>query len=434
MSISVPAPKIDIYKSGFDGVCKLGRAEEGKKLSELVEKVSEPLVIAVDAPWGAGKSFFLKCWVGAHQKENSGIATTVYFDAFRHDFLDDPLIGLTSVIAERLTVDGIEDSTWQKAKEAAAKLVRPAFRTGLTILTSGASELTGPIVDAALEAGSKELSEASKQFWKKEDGKRAAMSGFRSSLEELSSNRKLVIVVDELDRCRPDYALSMLEVIKHFFDVPNVHFVLGVNLRELENSVRARYGNQISAEKYVQKFISVAMPLIPPQARNASQQIQIRHFEDAAKLVGLHKTWKYEPILDYLKLVDYHQQLSLRDVEKITTLAMVTPDPSQYSESKMHLHIGIIVLNIIAPKLIYQARKLNLNINDITSVFRLSKEASSSFLQDAYYVWTLATWDRNHMKTDGLMSAEERLFEKEPPKEALRNMITASLDVFKLKQ
>ena len=242
-------PEIKLYDQGFENVCRLGGAAEGKKLSELVERISEPLVIALDAPWGAGKTIFLKCWVGAHELENKGTAKTVFFDAFRHDFMDDPLVGLTSALSERLGAPDKKNEPWRKAKEAVSKLARPAFRVGLAATTAGATEVIGPIVGAGLKAGKEELGDASKKFWQEED-KRAAMQTFRVALEQLASEQKLIIVVDELDRCRPDYALNLLEVIKHFFDVKNVHFVLGVNLKELANSVRARYGADVQGERY----------------------------------------------------------------------------------------------------------------------------------------------------------------------------------------
>jgi hypothetical protein len=55
-----------------------------------------------------------------------------------------------------------------------------------------------------------------------------------------SSSKKLFIVIDALDRCHPDFALSLLELIKHFFDVPHVHFLLGADMRELLNSISSR--------------------------------------------------------------------------------------------------------------------------------------------------------------------------------------------------
>ena len=99
-----PEPKINLYNQGFEPDDFLGRAQTGRQLSELVEKIDDPFVLALDGVWGGGKSHFLKCWVGAHKLENDGIATTVYIDAFQHDFLEEPLIALTSAISSRLGV------------------------------------------------------------------------------------------------------------------------------------------------------------------------------------------------------------------------------------------------------------------------------------------------------------------------------------------
>jgi len=76
-----------------------------------------------------------------------------------------------------------------------------------------------------------------------------------------STGGNVVFVIDELDRCRPDYALAMLEVIKNFFTVPHLHFVLGVNLAALEAIVRTRYGKKIGARTYLGKFIQVKLTL-----------------------------------------------------------------------------------------------------------------------------------------------------------------------------
>ncbi|MDQ7071869.1 MAG: P-loop NTPase fold protein [Rhodobacterales bacterium] len=88
LKLIVPEVEIDLYKDGFDGKDLLGRAETGKRLSQLVEKIDDPMVVALDGAWGSGKSHFLKMWVGAHTKEFEGTAKTVYFDAFKNDYLD----------------------------------------------------------------------------------------------------------------------------------------------------------------------------------------------------------------------------------------------------------------------------------------------------------------------------------------------------------
>lgn len=187
------------------------------------------------------------------------------------------------------------------------------------------------------------------------------MREFQAALEKLSDKQKLVIVVDELDRCRPDYALSLPEVIKHFFAVPNVHFVLGVNLKELGNSVRARYGQRVNAEKYLQKFVSLVMPLTPPATRHTYQKIPLQHFSHVVTELGFRQHWKYSWLEKYLSDVDHHAGLSLRDVEKIATLALVAPSPPNKPDANTHLYTELLILNVVEPLFVEKARRKELS-------------------------------------------------------------------------
>lgn len=425
--------KFDLYNEGFKDVCRLERSGEGEKLSNLVERIEEPMVVAVDASWGAGKTTFLKCWVGAHELENGGTAKTVFFDAFRDDFMDDPLVGLISAISDRFDPEDQQTKLISKAKEAVSKFARPALRMGLAAATSSVSELAGPVVAAGLETGSKELAEASKTFWKRETNKRKAMESFREALENLASDQKLVIVVDELDRCRPDYALNLLEVIKHFFDVKNVHFVLGVNLKELANCVRARYGAEVQAERYLQKFITVRMPLIPPKARSASSQMQRRHFNQVAVDIGLTDSWKQRMIEEYLRFINHHAELSLRDVERIATLAMVTPDPIGNTKTELHLYTGALVLQILAPRTLEKARQGQMTAKDLFSIFKLeNRNEALGADKEAHEIWSLVVWERVNSMPRYLQEAENEFFKDYVPRALLSEVIANTLDVFEV--
>lgn len=424
------APDIDIYTDGFEK-CRLGRAPDGKRLSDLVEKVADPMVIALDAPWGAGKSFFLKCWVGAYQKENGGTAQTVYFDAFKYDFMDDPLISLTSEISERLEKG--ENSTlkniWAKTKKAAPKLARFGFRMGAAVATQGATEAGGALLGAAAGAAQEDV----EAFWKKEEGRRAAMEEFRAVLKELASKQKLVIVVDELDRCRPDYALTLLEVIKHFFDVPNVHFVLGASFDALACCVQARYGQQIDGQRYLQKFVTLKMTL-PRRTRDVSGSVQVQHFETVAAELGLRGTWQYQPLCDYLGYVHDHVGLSLRDVEKIATLAVTTPAPSDVNKRVLgHLYAGLLILQVLAPGIVSSARKGELTQEKLFSIFRLRKwrQGDAHFTQAAE-VWGLFTENGPEKMPDKFPAPFLEPASETPPRDVLRKVIEETLDVFQL--
>ncbi|MDU8912427.1 P-loop NTPase fold protein [Aestuariicoccus sp. MJ-SS9] len=445
MRLTVPEPKIDLYNEGFEKHCRLGRAKDGQKLSDLVERVSEPMVVALDAPWGAGKSVFLKCWVGAHVAENGGTATTVYFDAFKHDYLDDPLVSIVGVVAERLeSLGGSKSGSAKKKGLAKVKSYAPMFgrallRLGIAYATAGAlHEIPDPtqsLADDALDAGSKELGDATRDFWRTEENRRNAMEGFREGLSQVASDEtKLVIVVDELDRCRPDYALSLLEVIKHFFDVPNVHFILGVNSAELANSVRARYGSGVQAEKYLQKFITLTMPLVPrPARRGPSTQLQIDHFRYVSEQLGLEASWKFRWLETYLGYVDHHAGLGLRDVERIAALAVLTPEPIERPEARLHLYTGLIILKVHAPGLIQKAKDGSLNNEDVFRIFKLRGQAEIGGARwKAHACWVLATLPDGQIPESVLDEWKIILFLDYEPSELLRDTLADCIEAFQI--
>jgi KAP family P-loop domain len=360
MRLTIPEPKIELYQDGFDIPDFLGRQETGKKLSNLVEQIDDPLVIALDGAWGSGKSHFLKRWVGEHIKEQYGrTSQTVYFDAFQHDFLDDPLITLTGVIADRfgeLTAnDKIEETKKStKIKKAAWAIGRGVLRVGASMATFGATEALEDVGDAVAGAIGDEAKNAisatsfddeATAFWNKHSAQIAAMQAFHAALAELTEpytdedekenpdhkvgtpSHKLVIVIDELDRCRPDYALSLLETIKHFFNVDGVHFVLGVNLKELQNSVRARYGQGVDAETYLQKFITLTMDLTTQskQQRHQKNWLQYYHYCTEKMEFPNNSSSLLKNLEEHLSVVKLDRELTLRDVERTLTALATSP-------------------------------------------------------------------------------------------------------------
>ncbi|MBO9406227.1 hypothetical protein J7399_02210 [Shimia sp. R9_1] len=362
----IPEPKIDLYKDGFKGHDKLGREATGEKLSDLVERIDDPLVIALDGAWGSGKSVFLKCWVGEHLKHHGDKTQTVYFDAFQHDYLDDPLIALTSAISERIERDPESKSAkaWRIAKNAAPFLGKAALRLGTAALVGKAISLTGDEDGALNDIGDKlseeggDIAKSLDDFWKKEDGKRAAMEAFRSALVQLtapdeqgSPAQKLVIVIDELDRCRPDYALSVLETVKHFFNVDGVHFVLGTNLKELANSVKARHGTENNAERYLQKFYSIRLQL-PKLTSVSDANSAPRYYEEVVSQLGQDRDWIHDRIVLLIRNMPAESMPTPRDLERIGALANCVIDSSTLRHEHQYMALAIlIVLSIIDPKL-----------------------------------------------------------------------------------
>ncbi len=410
MKLIVPEPEIELYKDGFQGKDLLGRSETGKRLSELVENIEDPLVIALDGAWGSGKSFFLKCWVGEHLKtEHNHKAQTVYFDAFQHDFMDDPLVALTGVIAKRFETAGSTHAQkiWQRAKSAAPTIGRAALRTTLAIATSGATEIAGSFVDAGLKAGSKELEKATDAFWAKEDGRRAAMEAFKQALIDLTAPdthltapdtqgeppNKLVIVIDELDRCRPDYALSLLEVIKHFFAVDNVHFVLGVNLEELQNSVRARYGSTVNAARYLQKFIIATMTLPVHNPETRSRSVVADHFVTTINALKRPITGEIKVVEKILKQ-NTPPSVGLRDAERIATTCVISkPVEERWVSVGYKVLLGVLlVLKTAEPRLFSKILSGEVEFSDLKSFLKLPEAIDDKTDRFTRNLWEVLSW------------------------------------------
>jgi hypothetical protein len=117
--------------------------------------------------------------------------------------------------------------------------------------------------------------------------KRQALEEFRNRLREIpialskidseGGIKPLIFIVDELDRCRPSFSLELLEIIKHFFQVENVHFVPGVHMEQLKNSVKVTYGPDIDAQLYLQKFIDLIFNFLKYEERS--------HASDVTKII-----------------------------------------------------------------------------------------------------------------------------------------------------
>ena len=135
----------------------------------------------------------------------------------------------------------------------------------------------------------------------------------------------MIFVIDELDRCRPDYALEVLEVIKHLFSVPRVHFVLGVNLEALEGMVCARYGPDIDAHRYLGKFIHVRLEL-PDEVNDGGQKkTMLAYLDHLVREMGIpHHI--HVPLKEQIEIVARANHVSLRDIGSIVSSVSLASD------------------------------------------------------------------------------------------------------------
>ncbi len=238
------------------------REEAAKILTDVINSITGPCVLSVDAPWGAGKTTFLRMWMQYLRNEKFPV---VKFNAWKTDFTKVPFIALSSELTDRLQKyypGEVPSETIASLKKTGKKVLIQVFSDAIRYKTGGWIN-----IDKILSFfGKPQLSEYSKN--------RDLITDFRSTLEESAEalrkkrDKPLVVIIDELDRCRPSYAVEFLETAKHLFAVDNIVFVLAVNREQLAHSVRALYGNEFDAEKYLLRFFDLPFRLPYPPLKD----------------------------------------------------------------------------------------------------------------------------------------------------------------------
>ena len=373
-------PKLDItMSSGFLPELDIfSRKEFGERLSNLIVNSDENLVLALDSQWGEGKSTFIKMWCGDSQRKSE--FQTIYFDAFENDYQKDPFLALASEIYELL-----EDSTEVKKnefKEKATKVFK-AFSRGL--IKTGVKVGTAGLIDGTdLDNAEKELSNlmadqvdlaiASKFESSKAD--KLALSNFKTFISDIALNHtegnRIVFVIDELDRCRPDFALELLEKIKHLFSVPGITFLLVMNRTQLEESVKSRYGIGIDSSTYLQKFINVWLSLPRVDSNNYHDFGEIFARDCLEKMTVNEPIFNTEAFSTLAELIKYNKP-SFRDIERMLTYFAIIENVRnekmiRYFQSMMAL---VCYLKVTSPQLLDSIVKRNITSEDVLQNLRL---------------------------------------------------------------
>lgn len=272
---------------------RLRRSSDVKAMVKFLDEREGNTFIAIDAEWGAGKSFFVrqiemtmrfltdKNWprdekysheklemVKAERKafENNQVLKEmdivhswlpIYFNAWMYDDNGEPLLSLLLAILKET-----ERSVSIKEKRHVSKNIM-ALAKGIKLLNAFTSKYPGlsifdteKLVDAV---GDMRQGDILSEVKSTEEIKGMCKSIFDDVVTEEAE--KLIVFIDELDRCRPTYAVEMLERIKHYFDDERIIFVFSVNREQLAHTISNCYGSNFDAEKYLNRFFDFCFEL-----------------------------------------------------------------------------------------------------------------------------------------------------------------------------
>jgi hypothetical protein len=244
------------------------RKKIADRLTGFVSRLPEGGVFAIDAPWGEGKSWFGRHW---HAELVKSGFRSVYLDAFASDYVEDPFLMLSGELLAVIKDDSNAASA--KVAEAGKRLSKTLLPIAAKIAVNAAGRILLGSADLSEEfksIGEKVQEGAADALEKQIEARlesyaadKKSVDGFKAALTELaqSNDKPIVIFIDELDRCRPDFAVKTIERVKHFFDVPGLVFVLLLNRAQLCESIKGIYGGGLDADAYLGKFIQFSLTL-----------------------------------------------------------------------------------------------------------------------------------------------------------------------------
>lgn len=295
-------------------------------------------VLNLNAKWGAGKTYFIKRW----SNELKGKYPVVYIDAWAHDFSDDPLLTTVSAIIEQLKSQS-GSTTDEMIRESSGYLLNLFKKTAPIITKSVVKKLSGIDTDEVNEALTED--DASKEegvdinaelaekltaaILEDHEQKAKSIVSFQKTISQWVTNATntgelstpAFIFIDELDRCRPTYAIEMLETIKHLFCMEKVVFVIATDTQQLQHSIKVVYGNDFDAETYLGRFFNRRLSLPAPDHTSFIKTLpQSEHLttliaESKWSVMPYYQTpdETIETIGNFFK----HYNLDLRTVERI---------------------------------------------------------------------------------------------------------------------
>lgn len=277
----------------------LGRKIYAENLTTLVKSLSEPFVLSIDGSWGSGKTVFIKMW---QQMLNDSGINTIYFNAWENDIYADPFLSFVNEIEKKINEiskrrDSKISKKFDKLKMAGTKLIKISLPTLVKLGSSGIlnfdsfSEETLPTFFESIAKNKiEEFAERKK-----------SLGSFRTRLIELTQEMpatgndtqiKLVFFIDELDRCRPNYAVELLENIKHIFNVEGIVFVLAVDRFQLSQSVKAMFGSSMESDGYFRRFIDLDFKLPLPDYKQFCKHLM--NYYDFPNMMSQRSLYNYD--------------------------------------------------------------------------------------------------------------------------------------------
>lgn len=313
---------------------KLGRLKYAEFLKTIIlnsdqykrDLLTNAYTIAVDSPWGTGKSYFFNMFMNycrGYEGQNYSCdgelnsMKIIYYNAWQNDFWDNPFEPIMNIILEEgLIEDQLKIENDEDAVNSFVSVVKKVgYGFAKTQVKKYCGEEVADIVEGGAASINKHLSVENNLFKEFRD--------FRDSITNLKqmlskyisySDKKLVVIVDELDRCKPLFAIQTLEIIKHLFDVKDMVFVFAVDISQLSCSIKTVYGQDMDSTGYLCRFFDY-ISKIPQTSYDLFIKDQLNNITCIQQLEDKEEFIK--DINEFVIKIQSYFKLTLRDLDTV---------------------------------------------------------------------------------------------------------------------
>lgn len=424
---------------------QLKRDQIIKTWTNLLLNDGSHFVLAIDGKWGVGKTFCANLWKNYLEEQGFNVC---YIDAFEYDFTDDPFMTITSNIIETFEFTELEDVA--NKLNIFIRTFKNQLLDNIPLLVGGGMQIVMNHSNVGLFSGlcsciikifkgiAKILLKPFKNIFNttlnpidkvadKDKTYSQVLLEFKTILKrktaelveqtrqatvgeivENNSNtikrdaKPLIVMVDELDRCKPSYAVEMLEKLKHLFDIPNIIFILFINEKELGNAIRGVYGSKYDGKYYLHKFYDLKLELDNNNyflhdfiIYNIRKCIHLNRYSDGVIFC----------LVDTIYILQKIFHLSLRDIEKLITIIKYIKYDSLLEYEFLCILFCIKIKKINIYKGIIRRDDIKLDILDTNNI-SVKYESSKSYIQNFQKFYARVIDEKNNK------SIEDIYFEK----------------------
>lgn len=249
----------------------LGRQEIVDRIMKILEVISEKrssCTFALNGAWGTGKTFVLNMLMNQLWEYHSDKYIVFHYNCWQYDYYEEPLIAIVAAMLDSVDEENhlLPENLRDKAK-AGMELAKPVLKKIATDFVKNKigvdlTDVISSVKDYQEALDAEEQKKAESRSFDEFYSFKKAIQQAQIEINKLAKKRTLVVIVDELDRCLPDYAIKVLERLHHLFiGIENVSIVLGIDKDQLNNTIIQIFGGKRDISKYLNKFINFELPL-----------------------------------------------------------------------------------------------------------------------------------------------------------------------------